>query len=178
VAATTLLALNALWDLGWSRAELARLGLSLGADVPVFVLGRAAWAEGVGEILAPLELPEPWYVVLAPAVPVATAEVFRAIAAPAGPGPQELTAYTPAITIRDFFAGQGRNDLEPVARRLYPAVGNALDWLGQYGRARMTGSGGCVFLDATNEAAARRILAQAPAPLTGFVARGINRHPL
>ncbi len=168
-AATTLLALNALWGVGLPRTELAALGLALGADIPVFVHGHAAWAEGVGEVLTPIELPEPWYLVLAPPVHVATAGVFA---------DAELTRHTPVITIRDFFAGHARNDLEPVVRRRYPEVGRALDWLGQFGRARMTGSGGCVFLAVPDEAAGRRILAQAPAPLTGFVARGLNRHPL
>jgi 4-diphosphocytidyl-2-C-methyl-D-erythritol kinase len=168
-AATTLLALNELWGAGLSRARLAELALKLGADVPVFIHGHAAWAEGVGEVLTPVDLPEPWYVVLAPPVHVATASVFQ---------DPELTRDTPAITIRDFFAGHGHNDLEPVVRRVYPEVDRALDWLGRYGRARMTGSGACVFLEVEDEAAGVAVLSQAPAPLTGFVARGMNRHPL
>lgn len=168
-AATTLLALNELWGAGLARARLAELALKLGADVPVFVHGHAAWAEGVGEVLTPVDLPQPWYVVLAPPVHVATASVFQ--------DPQ-LTRHTPVITIRDFFAGRGHNDLEPVVRRRHPEVGRLLDWLGQFGRARMTGSGACVFLEVADQAAGLAVLSQAPAPLTGFVARGMNRHPL
>jgi 4-diphosphocytidyl-2-C-methyl-D-erythritol kinase len=168
-AATTLLALNELWGTRLPRARLAELALKLGADVPVFIHGHAAWAEGVGEVLTSVDLPEPWYVVLVPPVHVATASVFQ--------DPQ-LTRNTPAITIRDFFAGRGRNDLEPVVRRTYPEVDRTLGWLGQYGRARMTGSGACVFLEVADEAAGMAVLSQAPAPLNGFVARGMNRHPL
>jgi 4-diphosphocytidyl-2-C-methyl-D-erythritol kinase len=168
-AATTLIALNRLWGTNLPLDELARLGLKLGADVPVFVQGRAAWAEGVGELLTPVDLPEPWYVVLVPPVHVSTAEVFR---------DSQLTHHTPAITIRDFLAGRGRNDLEAVVRRRYPAVASALDWLRRFGDARLTGSGGCVFLAVPNETAGRRILEKVESPVTGFVARGMNRHPL
>jgi 4-diphosphocytidyl-2-C-methyl-D-erythritol kinase len=168
-AATTLIALNRLWGLDLPVTDLAVLGLRLGADVPVFVRGRAAWAEGVGEILTPIELPQPWYVVLAPPVQVATAGIF------ADP---HLTRDTPPITIRAFLTGQGQNDLEPVVRRRYPEVDQALRWLGGFGPARMTGSGSCVFLAVANRDDAERILAQTSAPLTGFVARGMNRHPI
>jgi 4-diphosphocytidyl-2-C-methyl-D-erythritol kinase len=168
-AATTLIALNRLWGLDLPAPALAALGLQLGADVPVFVHGYAAWAEGVGEVLTPVELPRPWYVVLVPPVQVATRDVF------ADP---ELTRDTPPITIRAFLAGQGHNDLETVVRRRYPAVDQALRWLGGFGTARMTGSGACVFLAAAGHEEAERILSLAPAPLTGFVARGLNRHPL
>lgn len=173
-AATTLLALNALWGCGLARTTLAELGLRLGADVPVFVHGRAAWAEGVGEILTPAEPPERWFVVLAPPVTVSTAQVFTAFSSGA-----DLTPYKAAITIRDFHAGQTRNDLESVVRRLYPEVDNALKWLGNFGDARMTGSGACVFLAVPDAAAGREIVAQCPAALaSGFVARGVNVHPL
>ncbi|HWR87054.1 MAG TPA: 4-(cytidine 5'-diphospho)-2-C-methyl-D-erythritol kinase, partial [Acidiferrobacterales bacterium] len=173
-AATTLLALNELWGCGLAPDALAALGLKLGADVPVFVRGHAAWAEGVGEVLTPAEPPERWVVVLAPAVSVSTAEVFAVY-----DRELDLTPYSPAITIRDFHAGRGRNDLEPVVRRLYPEVDNALKWLGNFGDARMTGSGACVFLPVTDEASGRAILAQCPAALAGgFVARGRNVHPL
>ena len=173
-AATTLLALNELWGCGLATDVLAALGLKLGADVPVFVHGHAAWAEGVGEILTPAEPPERWVVVLAPAVSVSTAQVFAAF-----DRELDLTPYSPAITIRDFHAGRGRNDLEPVVRRLYPEVDNALKWLGNFGDARMTGSGACVFLPVADEVAGRAILAQCPAALAGgFVARGRNVHPL
>lgn len=168
-AATTLLALNRLWGLNRPRAELAALGLKLGADVPVFVHGRAAWAEGVGELLAPIELEEAWYAVVVPPVAVSTAEVF---------GRVELTHYSPAITIRDFQTGRTRNDLESAACRRYPDVETALRWLGRFGSARMTGSGGAVFLKVAGPEPGRRILADAPARYSGFVARTLNRHPL
>lgn len=169
-AATTLLALNHLWQTGLSLAELARLGLQLGADVPVFIHGRASWAEGVGEQLTSLDLPETRYVVLAPPAHVSTAGVF---------GAPQLTRSTPAITIRDFHAGQGRNDLEPVVRELYPEVDNALKWLGKFGEARMTGSGACIFLPVESEAVGQEILAKCPESLAkGFVTRGVNVHPI
>jgi 4-diphosphocytidyl-2-C-methyl-D-erythritol kinase len=168
-AATTLVALNRLWRAGVPQHELARLGLRLGADVPVFVEGHAAWAEGVGELLTPVDLPEPWYVVLVPPVQVSTAEVFRDF---------QLTHHTPAITIRDFRAGQGHNDLEPVVCRRWPQVAQALDWLRQFGDARLTGSGACIFLAVPDETAGRRILEKVEPPLMGFVARGMNRHPI
>jgi len=173
-AATTLLALNELWGCSLTLEALAALGLALGADVPVFVHGHAAWAEGVGEILTPADPPERWVVVLAPPPAVSTAQVFTTF-----DREHDLTPYSPAITIRDFYAGQGRNDLEPVVRRLYPEVDNALKWLGNYGDARMTGSGACVFLPVLDAAAGQEILAECPAALAdGFVARGRNVHPL
>ncbi|HHJ11752.1 MAG TPA: 4-(cytidine 5'-diphospho)-2-C-methyl-D-erythritol kinase [Chromatiales bacterium] len=168
-AATTLVALNALWGLGLSEDELARLGLQLGADVPVFVRGRAAWAEGVGERLQPVDLPEPWYLVLCPPVAVSTAAVFA--------DPQ-LTRDSPPITICDFLSGRGENTLEPVVRRLHPEVGEALDWLAAHAPARMTGSGGCVFAAFGTRREARQVLEQAPEGWQGFVARGRNRSPL
>jgi 4-diphosphocytidyl-2-C-methyl-D-erythritol kinase len=166
-AATTLVALNRLWGLGLSPVELAVFGLELGSDVPVFVRGQAAWAEGVGEVLTPVDLPTPWYVVVAPPAHVATPGVF------ADP---ELTRNTPPITIRAFLAGQGHNDLESVVRRRYPEVDRTLRWLAGFGPARMTGSGACVFLPVASREEGERILSQAP--YTGFVARGLNRHPL
>jgi len=173
-AATTLLALNELWNCGFTRTALAVLGLKLGADVPVFVHGHAAWAEGVGEQLTPAEPPEHWYVVLVPKVMVSTAQAFAAFN-----HESDLTPYRAAITIRDFRAGQTCNDLEPVVRRLYPEVDNALNWLGDFGEARMTGSGSCVFLPVTDEAAGQAILKHCPAALAdGFVTRGLNHHPL
>jgi 4-diphosphocytidyl-2-C-methyl-D-erythritol kinase len=168
-AATTLIALNRLWGTNLPVDELAGLGLELGADVPVFVRGSSAWAEGVGEALTPIELPPAWYVVLVPPVSVSTAEVF------ADP---KLTRHTPPITIRDFLAGRGRNDLEPVVCRRHPEVARALEWLRRYGDARMTGSGGCVFLAVPDEAAGREILAKVSPPVSGFVARGLGRHPI
>jgi len=173
-AATTLLALNELWGCGLTPEALAALGLKLGADVPVFVHGHAAWAEGVGEMLTPADPPERWVVVLVPAVAVSTAQVFVAY-----DREHDLTPYSPAITIRDFHAGRVRNDLEPVVRRLYPEVDNALKRLGNFGDARMTGSGACVFLPVADAAVGQSILAQCPTTLArGFVARGRNVHPL
>jgi len=168
-AATTLLALNRLWGLNRTRAELAALGRRLGADVPVFVHGRAAWAEGVGDILTPIE-PEPaWYAVLVPPVLVSTADVFGGV---------ELTPYSPAITIRDFQTGRARNDLEPVACRRYPEVERARNWLARYGPVRMSGSGGAMFVTVAGPEPGRDILAGAPAGYSGFVARTLNLHPL
>jgi len=203
-AATTLLALNRLWGLHWPLTELARLGLGLGADVPVFVHGRAAWAEGVGEVLTPAEPAEAWYLVLIPPVSVPTAHVFGAFVlmgrmpecrerkdahdSKDGGGrakqdaraeERQLTHYTPAITIRDFHAGLARNELEPLVRRLYPEVAKTLDWLRRFGEARMSGAGACVFLPVASAEAGRALLAQCPVALaSGFVARGVNRHPL
>ncbi|MDH5649036.1 MAG: 4-(cytidine 5'-diphospho)-2-C-methyl-D-erythritol kinase [Gammaproteobacteria bacterium] len=172
-AATTLLALNQLWALGLSRENLAGLALSLGADVPVFVAGHAAWAEGVGEQLTVIDLPERWYVVLAPDVQVSTAQVFR---------DPELTRNSPPIKIRDFHAclnqGNCRNDLEPVVRKHFPEVGRALDWLAQFGAPGMTGSGACVFLPVADQQAGLDILDKQPPVEAGFVAKGVNRHPI
>ena len=168
-AATVLVALNRLWGLGWSEDQLATLGLQLGADVPVFVRGHAAWAEGVGEILTPIELPEPWYLVLIPPVTVSTAEIFSA---------PELTRDTSPIRIPAFFAGAGANDCAPVVRARYPVIGQYLDWLSQFGHARLTGTGACVFAAFPDQAAAQQVLAQRPADWRGFVAQGRNRSPL
>jgi len=168
-AATVLVALNELWGLGLPDEELAGLGLSLGADVPVFVHGRAAWAEGVGEKLTPLELPEPLYVLVRPDATVSTAEVFKA---------PELTRDSPAITIPGFLLTGGRNDCEPVVRRRFPAVAEALDWLDQFAPARLTGTGSCVYAAMPDEGQARAVLASLPRRWTGYVVRGLNRSPL
>ena len=168
-AATTLLALNRLWGVDLSRLQLQELALKLGADVPVFVFGESAFAEGVGEQLRRIVLPPAWYVVLVPPVQVPTAEVFASA---------ELTRNTPAIRPEDFAAGQGRNDLEPVVCRNYPQVAECLSWLKTFGDARMTGSGACVFAAFPAEEDARRVFALKPAAMGGFVARGVDRHPL
>jgi 4-diphosphocytidyl-2-C-methyl-D-erythritol kinase len=168
-AASVLLGLNALWSLNWSREQLAELGLALGADVPVFVMGRSAWAEGRGERLTPMDLPPAWYVVVQPAVSVSTAAVFQ---------DAELTRNTPPITMRDFGAGVGRNDCEPVVRRRYPQVAAALDWLSSYAPSRLTGTGGCGFAAFGTENRAREVAAQAPAEIATFVARGLDRSPV
>ncbi len=169
-AATTLLVLNHLWELGLDVAELARIGLSLGADVPVFIHGHSAWAEGVGERLVPVQLDEGiWYVVIRPPCGVATAAVFAA---------PELTRDSTPITIRAFLEGAGRNDCEPVVRSRYPEVDTALDWLTRFAPAHLTGTGSCIFAGFASESEARQVLAQAPASYTGFVARGVNESPL
>lgn len=178
-AATTLIALNRLWKTGLSRAQLQELALRLGADVPVFIFGRSAFAEGIGERLQELFLAPAWYLVLVPEAAVSTAEIFSA---------PELTRNTNAITIAAFSVGHGlnesghvftgRNDLEPVVVRRYPQVARHLEWLRRYGDARMTGSGACVFCAFEDEAQAARVLAELPAGMRGFVARGLDRHPL
>ncbi|KAB7623786.1 4-(cytidine 5'-diphospho)-2-C-methyl-D-erythritol kinase [Alkalilimnicola sp. S0819] len=168
-AATTLVALNALWGAELSTEELATLGLRLGADVPVFVRGESAFAEGVGERLQPLALPEQWFLVIAPAVSVSTAEVFTA---------PELTRDTPRIKIPPLEFHRCRNDCEPVVRTRYPPVARALDWLSSHAPARLTGTGGCVFAPFAARARAEAVLATLPAGWQGFVARGLQRSPL
>ncbi|HEB80594.1 MAG TPA: 4-(cytidine 5'-diphospho)-2-C-methyl-D-erythritol kinase [Chromatiales bacterium] len=168
-AATTLVALNRLWDLDLSAERLAELGLQLGADVPVFVRGHTAWGEGVGEVLTPLELPCPWYLVLVPGVHVSTGTVFSA---------PELTRNSPPITITDFLSGTRTNDCESVVRMRYPEVAEALKWLGQRGEARLTGTGACVFAAYPERAHAEAVRATLPVGWNGFVARGLNRSPL
>jgi 4-diphosphocytidyl-2-C-methyl-D-erythritol kinase len=168
-AATTLRVLNRLWGLGLTPDELARLGLSLGADVPVFVHGQAAWAEGVGEILTPVTPPEAWYLVLVPPVSVSTAAIFS------DPG---LTRDTPRTKIPDLLSGVGQNDCEAVVRRRYPEVAAALDWLTGFSPARLTGTGACVFAAFETQADAQTVAAQLPARWSGLVARGVNRSPL
>ncbi|MDH5274631.1 MAG: 4-(cytidine 5'-diphospho)-2-C-methyl-D-erythritol kinase [Gammaproteobacteria bacterium] len=168
-AATALVALNQLWETGFASERLAELGLGLGADVPVFVHGRAAWAEGVGERLAPVDFPEPVYLLLQPGVAISTAEVFKA---------PELTRDSPIITIAGFLQTGGRNDCEPVVRRRYPDVAGALDWLGRHGPARLTGTGSCVFAPMTDAAHAAAVLAGKPREWRGWITRGLNRSPL
>jgi len=168
-AATTLLALNRLWGCGLSSAELQALGLVLGADVPIFIHGRSAFAEGVGERFSDVAPPPAWYLVTLPAVAVPTPEIFRAA---------DLRRDTPAIAAADWRPGFGGNDLEPVACRLYPEVADHLAWLRQRAPARMSGSGACCFAEFATESAARTVLAALPPPLRGFVARGLDKHPL
>lgn len=167
-AAATLVGINQLFNLGIPAHELARLGLSLGADVPVFVGGRSAWAEGIGERLTPLELPDRWFVIIHPATHIATREIFT---------DPELTRDTPAITMSAFFAGHSRNDLQAVVERKWPEVRDALVWMNGFAPARMTGSGACVFAAFSSEAEAARVAGQVPTKWQAFVARGINRSP-
>ena len=172
-AATTLVALNHLWRLGLRRAELQQLALELGADVPLFVFGDNAFAEGVGEQLTPLALPAAWYLVLMPPVEVSTAAVFAA---------PELTREAKPIRITAFFDGLKRralrNDLEPVVSKRYPEVARHLAWLNKHGEARMSGSGACVFAEFSTESAAHAAHAGLPRDMRGLVARGLKRHPL
>jgi 4-diphosphocytidyl-2-C-methyl-D-erythritol kinase len=168
-AATTLLALNQLWQLNLPRARLLDLALQLGADVPVFVFGDNALAQGIGEQLEAIALPAAWYVVLMPPVAVSTARVFAA---------PELKRDSKKIRIQSFSADLAGNDLEPLVCREYPAVAQHLEWLRQFARAMMTGSGACVFAAFDSENAARAVLARLPDGMQGFVARGLERHPL
>lgn len=168
-AATTLVALNRLWDTRLNDDELAGLALELGADVPVFVLGRAAVAGGIGERLEPTDFPEPFYLVIDPGVTVSTAAVFR---------DPELTRNSAPTTIPGLLSGAGRNDCLPVVRRLYPPVARVLDWLGQYGEPRLTGTGGCVFAAFPSEEEAERVRRLVPGEWRARVARGRNRSPL
>ncbi|WP_440221680.1 4-(cytidine 5'-diphospho)-2-C-methyl-D-erythritol kinase [Dokdonella sp. MW10] len=168
-AASVLVALNAVWGCGLDEDALAALGLRLGADVPVFVRGRSAFAEGVGERLDPLDLPERVFVVVDPGVAVPTADLFRA---------PELTRGAPPLTIQGFVSGAPTgNVFEPVARARYPAVAMALDWLSGFGEARLSGSGGAVFA-AVDAPSAQAIADRAPEGMRAWVARGVNRSPL
>jgi 4-diphosphocytidyl-2-C-methyl-D-erythritol kinase len=169
-AATVLVALNQLWGCGLDAGRLAAIGLKLGADVPVFVRGLAAWAEGVGEELTPVVLPEPWYVVLVPPVHVATAAVF---------GAPELKRDSAPISLADYLAGAGHNDCTAVTAVRYPLVAEALRWLEVRGLdARMSGTGGAVFAACGDEHLARATVGAAPTEWRGFAARGLNVSPL
>jgi 4-diphosphocytidyl-2-C-methyl-D-erythritol kinase len=172
-AATTFMALNQLWQAGKTRQELMALGLSLGADVPFFIFGRNAFAEGVGERLQAVDGLDCWFVVIEPGVSVPTPAIFSA---------QELTRDSDLVTIPDFSEalqnGFGKNDLQTVAAKLFPEVAAAIEWLAQYGKARMTGSGACVFMPCDSEAQADRVLAAAPSRWKAWKARGIRQHPL
>ncbi|MFZ5934562.1 4-(cytidine 5'-diphospho)-2-C-methyl-D-erythritol kinase [Pseudomonas sp. HS6-2] len=164
-AATTLLALAHLWQLDWDEDRLASLGLSLGADVPVFVRGHAAFAQGVGEQLTPVDPEEPWYVVLVPQVSVSTVEIFS--------HPQ-LTRDSLPLKMRPVPEGNSRNDCQPVVEQNYPEVRNALNSLGKFTEARLTGTGSCVFGAFPSKAEADKVLALLSATQTGFVAKGSN----
>lgn len=169
-AATVLLVLNRLWRTAYSRAELTALGCALGADVPAFVFGENAIGEGIGERLTPLALPPRWYLVLVPRAAVSTAAVFA---------DNTLTRNAKALKIPPFFFGLGSNDLEPVAARRHPEIAAHLDWLrARQPQARMTGSGACVFAEFAAEGEAHAVLQELPGTMRGFVARGLERHPL
>lgn len=168
-AATTLIALNRLWKLNYSLHSLADLGLQLGADVPVFVHGRAAWAEGVGERLIAVEPEQKWFVILTPNCHVSTAEIFSY---------KELTRNSPTITIAAALEGGGRNDCQAVVSKHYPQVKKALCWLNQFAAAKMTGTGSSVFADFDSRKQAQQVLEQLPTDLKGFMAKGQNLSPL
>jgi 4-diphosphocytidyl-2-C-methyl-D-erythritol kinase len=168
-AATALIALNECWQTGVDLLRLAAIGLELGADVPVFVHGRSAWAGGIGDVLEPVDLPDRWFVVIDPGVAVSTAELFQA---------PELTRNSPVITIRGFLDSGGRNDFEPVVSARYPAVRDALAWLRRRGEARLTGTGGCVFAPFESAGAAERVAAAVPDAWRSVVARGLAASPL
>ena len=168
-AASVLIVLNRLWKLDWPRERLQALASQLGADVPVFVVGESALATGVGEQFTPLKLPPAWYVVLLPPVAVATARIFQ---------DPDLIRNSIPLTIPPFSFAAGRNDLEAVVCRHYPEVAQHLAWLRQFGNARMTGSGACVFAEFGDESAAREVFGRLPQTMRGVVARGLDRHPL
>ncbi|NNE36954.1 MAG: 4-(cytidine 5'-diphospho)-2-C-methyl-D-erythritol kinase [Gammaproteobacteria bacterium] len=168
-AATTLVALNHIWQTGYTLQQLAEMGLSLGADVPVFVHGKSAWGEGVGEILTPMDLPPWWYLVVHPGCHVDTGKIFSN---------PDLTRNTTPITISEFHKGVGQNDCEPVVFQEYPEVAEAAKWLGQWTRAKMTGTGASVFGQFKSEAEARETLKKVPGKWKGFVSQGVNTSPL
>lgn len=177
-AATTLMALNSLWRAGLSKEELMALGLPLGADIPFFIFGETAFAEGVGEAMRPVQAPDCWYVVIEPGVAVPTAAIFCS---------EHLTRDTPVVIITDFSShlenrnglkGFGKNDLQQVATKLFPPVAEAIEWLSAYGDARMTGSGACVFSAVATEAEADAVLAKVPAKWKAWKAKALERHPI
>lgn len=178
-AATTLLALNHLWQLGLGQDALQTMGANLGADVPVFIGCRSAWAEGIGERLTPVELPQHWYLVINPGCHVSTAEIFSHL---------ELTRDTSPIKMAAVFRGysgegwslegHSRNDCQDLVRRLHPEVDDALSWLSRFAKSRLTGTGACVFAGFEQEAEARAVLEQLPNQWTGAVAKGLNESPL
>ncbi len=168
-AATTLVALNRLWQTDLDDRRLQAIGLTLGADVPIFIHGHSAWAEGVGETFEALAPPTDWYLILLPDCHVSTAEIFAQ---------PDLTRSSPRIKIRDFLGGDSRNDCLPVVRRRHPQVAAALDWLNRFAEPRLTGTGACVFAAFADEQQARAAHRALPAGLEGFVARGLNRSPL
>ncbi len=172
-AATVLLALNQLWELNLSREKLMKIGVKLGADVPFFIFGQNAWAEGIGDILSPLSLPTQYYVVLTPRINVSTGKIFAN---------SRLTKDTKPLKIADFSDGQNtklfKNDLQKVVCEEFKAVADSLQWLSQYGEARMSGSGASVFVAVDSYKMAEVILSQKPNDINGFIAKSLNKHPL
>ncbi len=168
-AATTLLALNHLWERQLSSRALQDMGAQLGADVPVFVAGHSAWAEGIGEILSPLDLPDTWYLIIKPDCDVSTAKIFSQ---------DQLTRGTSPIKLAAFFRGDSRNDCQAIVRTLYAEVDNSLKWLDKFGEAKLTGTGACVFASFEAKEEAEAVKRQLPKKWVGFVARGINESPV
>ena len=168
-AATTLVALNELWQTGLSIDELSEIGLSLGADIPFFINGNAAWAEGVGDKLTPINLDECFYLVIYPGCSISTKSVFEA---------SDLTRNTPRITIRDFYKGRVKNDCESYIRNHYSNVAEALDWLEGYAPSKLTGTGACLFAQFSDEKKANKVKNKLPEKWQGFVTKGINKSPL
>ena len=172
-AATTLIALNHLWNIGLDRQQLASLGLKLGADVPVFIFGQAAWAEGIGEQLSAVDLAEHWFLVINPNVNVSTKQIFCHKQLTARPQMMKIRALENGI---DFEFGE--NQLEPIVRAEYPQVNAIIEWLGKYGKPRMSGSGGSVFMPLQDQQQGVELLEKKPINSVGFVAKGLNFHPL
>ncbi|MDR9828819.1 4-(cytidine 5'-diphospho)-2-C-methyl-D-erythritol kinase [Vibrio sp. FNV 38] len=168
-AATTLVALNALWATQLTDDQLANIGLTLGADVPVFVRGHAAFAEGVGEKIISVDPKECWYLVVRPNVSIATADIFRH---------PDLTRNTPKRPLDKLLNTQYENDCEKIVRLLYPEVDKQLSWLLQYAPSRLTGTGSCIFAEFDSEQAARNVLAKLPKNVSAFTAQGRNCSPL
>lgn len=183
-AATVLLALNRLWQLNLSRNELLGLGLKLGADVPFFIYGGNAWAEGIGEVLQPIQLHDAYYVVLTPDVHVSTAQIFANKELTKDSNPQIMSTFSRTARLNAADAGGGNihpdfiNSLEKVVCSLNPKVSECLSWLKQFGDARMSGSGASVFLEVANAEIANKIYSAKPESVRGFVAKGLNQHPL
>lgn len=168
-AATVLRALNLIWGCGVDECELAEMGRQLGADVPVFVRGKTAWAEGVGERLTPIDLPENWYLVVKPDVAISTAKLFSS---------SQLTRDCEAITIPAFKRGEGINVFQPLVLEMYPEVRQVIDWLGQFSKASLTGTGSCVFSAFDGQEEAQEVLEKMPEDWRAFVAKGVNDSPL
>jgi len=166
--ATTLLALNLLWDLKLSQNELLALGSQIGADVPIFIHGQASWAEGTGDQFFPIDLEERFYLLIKPDVTISTGVLFDKI---------DLTQTTPACTIRDSLPQACHNDFEAIARECYPPVGEALDLLANYGDARLTGTGACVFLTLPDRKAGEKVMWKKPRDWQAWIVKGINRSP-
>ncbi|MES2151675.1 MAG: 4-(cytidine 5'-diphospho)-2-C-methyl-D-erythritol kinase [Pseudomonadota bacterium] len=177
-AATALMAANHLWQAGFSDAELMALGLQLGADVPFFIFGQTAFAEGVGENLQPVAVPECWYVVIEPGVAVPTAAIFCAEDLTRGTKPVRIADFSRHLKIRNDLTGFGENDLQAVACRLFPQVAEAVNWLAKHGDARMTGSGACVFCAFASQDEAAAVLDQVPPVWRAWKSRSLARHPL